>query len=150
MLPPTRTDARTGTRLLTIANRQTQSLAMTWLMATGLVATSGCVAIGIPSKRFHDPQDHGGLFGDFRKGGASGMPDRPAQHDGHFCDGTGVAGQCTQRCCAGAGGHDGHFDEQDGWGDGGHGHSKAPEVPWPRYHPVPTRPVFSGYPGMQP
>jgi len=129
MLPPIRTDAGTGLRLLTIANRQRYSLALACLLATGSVATSGCVALSIPSKRFHDPQDHGGLFGDFRKGGSSGVPGHPVQLDGHFCDA---------------------FDEQDEFGTGGHAHPKAPEIPWPRYHPVPTRPVFSGYSGMQP
>ena len=147
MSPQIRTDARTGSRLLTIGNRQPSLVA--FAMATCLVVTSGCVALSIPSKRFHDPADHGGLFGDYRKGGSVGVPDNLADHDGHFHDGDVVEGHCTESYSAsGYSENDDEFDE-DEFGTGCHGHQKAPEVPWPRYHPVPTRPVFSGYPGSQ-
>lgn len=129
--------------------RKLLSIAMALLVAVCLLGTSGCIALSIPSKRFHDPQDRGGLLGDFRHSGADNLPVHPV-HAGHLLGDPEHSTQCTENGCAGLCGsgmssHD--FDEDAEFRVGGH-HPKAPDVPWPRYHPVPTRPVFSGYPGL--
>lgn len=143
-------DAKTDLSLSLLATgRKLLSTALASMIAMCLLAMSGCVALSIPSKRFHDPQDNGGLFGDFRRGDSSQVPGQ-AVDDIHFADDPAHASQCTESCCLGDPrntiSHD-EFDDDVDFGSSGH-HRKAPEVPWPRYHPVPTRPVFTGYPGI--
>ena len=101
------------------------------LLALVLLVTSqvGCIALSIPSERQFDPADHGGLFGDW---------DQDTETTGQCCD------------------HP-HRSFDDLACDGGplesdpldaslkiKGKPKKDEVPWPRFHPVPTRPVFGG------
>lgn len=127
------------------------------LLICVLASTSGCVALGVPSKRMHDPDDHGGLLGDWRRG----RPHTAAQHtqsliedgavivptDGHgvMCASTGPMhqGDIGQ---VGSGVIDGVMPlDLDPVTGGVHAEpEKPPEVPWPRFHPVPTRPVFGG------
>ncbi|MCC9643400.1 hypothetical protein LOC71_14035 [Rhodopirellula sp. JC740] len=114
----------------------------------------GCVALGVPSERLHDPDDHGGFFGDWRRG----RPHSNAQHtqnliedgavivptDGHgvLCESGGC--ESSQSFVAGSGVLDGvsPMDLDPITGERFVEQEKPPEVPWPRFHPVPTRPVF--------
>jgi len=130
--------AQTGIPVRSVSTA-TRSLPLLFIMAL-LGVTSGCVALSIPSQRFHDPADRGGIFGDFRgshraasEGSSLGIP----------CD----RGTCGAADCAACGSAAGYQSDDEFSDDGGH-HSKPPEVPWPRYHPVPTRPVFAGFPGL--
>jgi hypothetical protein len=118
------------------------------LIAVCLVAMSGCIALSIPSKRFHDPQDHGGLFGDFRRSGSANAMNPHAEGEWSDSDPEQLT-QCTDEHCSSMHCQGQQYDDEAEYGDEGH-HPKPPNIPWPRYHPVPTRPVFSGFPGMQP
>jgi len=102
------------------------------LWAAGVVVSSGCVAMNIPSQRHHDPADRGGMFGDFRggSGGAHGTRAHGTRSSSGHSAGCGGCAQC------------GDGDEDDEWDADGRRKEKPPEIPWPRYHPVPTRPVF--------
>ncbi|PHQ35827.1 hypothetical protein [Rhodopirellula bahusiensis] len=124
------------------------------LVVCVLASMSGCVALGVPSQRMHDPDDHGGLLGDWRRG----RPHTAAQHtqsliedgavivptDGHgvMCDTTGTVHDGN----IGSGVIDGTMplDLDPITGGVQSEPEKPPEVPWPRFHPVPTRPVFGG------
>lgn len=120
--------------------------AVTVLLAPFL---GGCVALELPSERYFDPEDRGGLFGDWRPGPAklpaaeewaSGI--QPAEMlaaestvaPGHAC-----GSACTVDDCQG-----GILPMEVDPATGLPCVKKpdAPEVPWPRFHPVPTRPVF--------
>ncbi len=86
--------------------------------------------MGIPSVRYLDPEDRGGLLG----------PQRPAS-PAEVAEASGgqviVAGSDAPASCLGCndlGGEGGCEDDEP---------EKPPEVPWPRFHPLPTRPVFS-------
>ncbi len=97
------------------------------------VGSSGCVVLGIPSERFHDPADAGGLLGDWKRDQVYGPSEVAAElaqqgvviatHDGVFC-GDEAALDAPPNGCSGT------------------IPARLPEVPWPRFHPVPTRPVF--------
>jgi len=113
-----------------------------------LLGTSGCIALSIPSERYHDPHDRGGLLGDFRRGSLS-----RTQHlsgDESFQGGFDNSSDCTSVGCSAL--HGSRLQDSDLIDDEEFSlhKPKTVEVPWPRYHPVPTRPVFSGYPGGQP
>jgi len=91
--------------------------------------SGGCVAMNIPSVRYDDPDDRGGPFGPQKKTD----PETIAMHmdGGQSWDASGPA-SCVD--CV----------DDDSWDGAGAEHSeKPPEVPWPRFHPLPTRPVFS-------
>ncbi len=91
-----------------------------WPLICGVVVlASGCISPNLPSQRYHDPHDRGGLFGDYRGSGS----------------------ESSQGCVRTIGHHGDDFEDDSSLGE--HGSQKPPEVPWPRYHPVPTRPVFS-------
>lgn len=81
-----------------------------------LVSLGGCIALAIPSQRHFDPQDRGGLFGEFRPYQGGDNDTVPVGHGG-------PGKTCFQ--------DDPVMAEEE------------PEVPWPRFHPIPTRPVFS-------
>ncbi len=81
----------------------------TLILCSGLVISSGCVALSIPSERYHDEADRGGMFGPQRGANA----ERNCESD-LFTDAD-------------------DFQESE----------KPAEVPWPRFHPLPTRPVFA-------
>ncbi len=92
-----------------------------------VVPSGGCVALNIPSQRYDDPSDRGGIFGPHRPRG-QGTPVHPVQVDGalpsiddSYCPAT----------------------DTSAWEEGVEEPEKTPEVPWPRFHPLPTRPVFS-------
>lgn len=144
---PSQTKSRTSSLPAFRSNCHPSTLALAFTIVICLATTSGCIALSIPSQRFHDPKDHGGLFGDFRRNGAgrlsSGhLPDETAIHEGVAGD-----GPCNHGRCVGDGHYDGGYEE-DEFEANGPNHHKPAEVPWPRYHPLPTRPVFSGYPGI--
>lgn len=129
--------------------RKPFSIVATTVVAAILLTSPGCIALSIPSKRFHDPQDRGGLLGDFRGGGSHSKTGH-AHHGVHFMGDSAHSQSCTENGCVDTcrnGSHYDDFDEEAEFESGGR-HQKAAEVPWPRYHPVPTRPVFSGYPGL--
>lgn len=93
-----------------------------------MTSQAGCVALSIPSQRRHDPTDHGGLFGDWKNVGAAAQLFSPQSHSVSDFSIDGGPLECDSL--------EPSFEEQ-----------KAPEkdeIPWPRYHPVPTRPVFGG------
>ncbi len=102
----------------------------------------GCVALNIPSERHQDPSDRGGVFGDWAN------PARPGRVLKEIV--IGPDAEPGMGCCDSQ--HlgdvplldDGSF--HDGFeGDfGGEVAPPPPEVPWPKYHPLPTRPVFGG------
>ena len=104
-----------------------------WFASSALLValslSSGCVAIGVPSQRFQDPDDHGGLLGDWRhgkSGHAAGLEHASAVEGCLACDSEPLPPM--------------ELDE-----NGipySESKSQAPEVPWPRFHPVPTRPVY--------
>jgi len=92
----------------------------------------GCVALSIPSERFDDPADGGGLFGDWRNKSLCAPP-----HDAHPVRTWDEFASCG-----------GPLDEDplDPAVVAARKKQKEDEIPWPRFHPVPTRPVF----GLQP
>lgn len=117
-------------------NRQKSSPATLVPLLFGLICQGGCVALNLPSERIADPSDRGGLFGHWRRsanhhsvGEHSIAPNR------EFAMGT--AGSCVDSDCWDGGplGEDSCESCEDG-------KPAAPEVPWPRFLPVPTRPVF--------
>lgn len=84
--------------------------------------SGGCVALNIPSVRYDDPGDRGGLFG----------PHRTTNGDANseFGDVSTVTPAPGPQVCVS---EDLEMDHAP----------KPPEVPWPRFHPLPTRPVFA-------
>ncbi|MFK8111918.1 MAG: hypothetical protein AB8B91_06935 [Rubripirellula sp.] len=91
----------------------------------------GCVALNIPSQRFQDAQDHGGVLGHWRNHGHLATPTGTGHnhhHDGEACSFDGGPLEVDP--------FDPSLDASS--------NPKQPEVPWPRFHPVPTRPVFGG------
>ena len=99
----------------------------------------GCVALNIPSVRYHDPADHGGLFGPWSD--AAGPT--PSAAVGVRHESAGAAAEAWRPGAeplspppAGCGPDAplAAVPEAD------------PDVPWPRFHPLPTRPVFGDTP----
>jgi hypothetical protein len=110
------------------------------------------VALNIPSQRWHDPEDQGGLFGhhqggsDHHTGGqelllnadstvmeiTEGPYDETLVSPGFFGEPAfhgsgGCCADCETNC----------FDplaETEA--------AAPPDIPWPKFHPVPTRPVY--------
>ena len=93
------------------------------------ITQAGCVALNIPSRRHLDPSDDGGLFGSWNGGdGTNGSESLHVHSEGCPCEGSfdacvGDCGDCE-------------------WGCGIDETVRPPEIPWPRFHPVPTRPIF--------
>lgn len=86
-----------------------------------VVSQAGCIALNIPSQRLHDPGDQGGIAGPWHvKDGNADLPHHDVSLDGETA--------CNSVC---------HCASEDGWS-----HETEPEIPWPRFHPVPTRPIF--------
>ncbi|TWU40905.1 hypothetical protein [Novipirellula artificiosorum] len=124
----------------------------------GLIAgQAGCVALNIPSERIADPTDRGGPLGHWRRGGGphhvsppgllssvqGGETEMLVHDDSYSGEFLRPSSSDTPWGCDTFGGgaltvdpFDASVDEQ--------GTAKPPEVPWPRFHPVPTRPVFGG------
>src|SRR5687768_8679550 len=91
----------------------------------------GCVALNIPSVRYDDPADRGGIFGPHRNTAVGSVADTVGGDSG----GLGEAPQSAARCA------DESLEDIEEYPP-----PKTPEVPWPRFHPLPTRPVFSPFP----
>lgn len=120
------------------------------LLGLSLVGHVGCVALNIPSARLHDPSDGGGVLGHWKRGSAG------HQTAGAFDPGLAgpplvsgdvrmpMEGPSMAACIDG--GPLG-FDPMDPALDA-NGQTKPPEIPWPRFHPVPTRPVFGSPTGV--
>ncbi len=100
-----------------------------WLPLLLLLVSSqsGCVALSIPSERFHDPADGGGLFGHWH--GDLGHSCERCEHSPGNWDPSSLDGGPLE------------CDPLDP-AAGEHGKPKQDEVPWPKFYPVPTRPVF--------
>lgn len=79
------------------------------------------MAFNIPSVRYDDPTDRGGLLGPQRKLAPEEVEQVRAGASLSGCNGCSVSGD------------DEEVIEEEA----------PPEVPWPRFHPLPTRPVFS-------
>jgi hypothetical protein len=98
------------------------------------ISQIGCVALNIPSERLHDPADHGGILGDWKTGGAGpqgACSEREWEHPSRSFSELSIDGgplECDPL--------DPSLDQN--------GNPKKDEVPWPLFHPVPTRPVFGG------
>ncbi|MCG8649990.1 MAG: hypothetical protein MI861_09155 [Pirellulales bacterium] len=96
----------------------------------GLLSQAGCVALNIPSQRLHDAGDKGGLFGHWRDRSVGTHFHQQVHHPAETLviqpnlDG-GPLEVAPFEC-----------DPVQG------GNGKPAEVPWPKFHPVPTRPVF--------
>ena len=133
------------------------------ISATLFASQLGCVALNIPSERHFDPRDGGGLFGEWKKPGYPGrvlqrlLSDSPAglpeTHLSEMSVGSGAefcaaddaafvvdggVSQPVTHCF----GDDMSSSMMDSANAGAP--VQEPEVPWPRYHSVPTRPVFGG------
>ena len=97
--------------------------------------SSGCVALNIPSKRFHDSTDHGGVFGPWRKHHHVGDSSHADPASAHVVNEHGLMH-----------GWDGGPLEVDPFDPSldANGQPKKQDIPWPRFHPIPTNPVFGG------
>ncbi|QDS94911.1 hypothetical protein FF011L_36940 [Roseimaritima multifibrata] len=100
-------------------------------IAAGIFGATGCVGLNIPSVRYHETPDPG---------------PRTLDEALLFSKTSPGSGPNVQSCglnCSG------HCEEVDCGPDSGPA-EKLPEVPWPRFHPVPTHPVYqSGLPGAE-
>lgn len=134
-------------------------LAMSLLLGAGLMLCGGCVGLNIPSVRYHDDPvppgaprtlDEALLFsrdGGSGPGGPSAavgsgpVGNSPVGNGfpmvGPYPPGAGGPGACATGACAGG---DCGADLEEPAGPG----PALPAVPWPRFHPVPTTPVFAG------
>ena len=121
-------------------------LILTCTAALISVTSTGCLALGVPSQRLHDPIDQGGLFGDWKVNPSRTVAATTAElvsEGGVVVPAHADRGSCVADDLGlldlppGASALDlattGHFAPRP---------EKPPEVPWPKYHPVPTRPVF--------
>lgn len=152
------------------ARHFTRNLAFVALLFGVISSQAGCVALNIPSERLHDATDHGGMFGDWRKhrhiadNSHAGSSSHHRLHAHHALgadsslDGVSLAGHhCNDPSCVldhhfidGQGIHGARFAidggplEEDPFGPvaGSNGAASESEIPWPRFHPIPTRPVF--------
>jgi hypothetical protein len=116
------------------------------------IASTGCLALGVPSQRFHDAADQGGILGDFRHSktpAPAGMTATMVAEGGvvvppyeyESCsDGQPCLGGPGESTVMGSGVDP--MDVHPVTGSCLEPVEEPPEVPWPRYHPVPTRPVF--------
>ncbi len=127
-----------------------------------LLTQGGCVALNIPSQRFHDNHDRGGPLGHLKGdhtlrldgivgsaiSGRRGKVTDPGHNDsghhdpGHQNLGLQSPGHHASCLCMQCGDHDEFSDPSVAGPSAG----KLPDVPWPRFHPVPTRPVFGAPP----
>ena len=95
--------------------------------------------MNIPSQRAHDPDDRGGILGNW-SGCSQHAGTCHIEHEQPIADSLPGSNQCHNRSNSFDGGalkvdpFDTSVDEN--------GIPKPPEIPWPRFHPVPTRPVF--------
>lgn len=78
------------------------------------------MALNIPSVRYDDPTDRGGLLGPQRQMAPEELDALRSNASSAGCQG----------CAA-----DEELEALE--------QEAPPEVPWPRFHPLPTRPVFS-------
>ncbi|MEM6776504.1 MAG: hypothetical protein AAF670_02535 [Planctomycetota bacterium] len=110
---------------------------------------AGCVALGLPSERYHDPSDHGGLLGDWRSADGVVPAAMPAPLAEEFIEeGAVLVPNENHAPCGSCLSDDASYcfpmDLDPVTGAAASKPPAAPEVPWPRYHPVPTRPVLGG------
>ncbi|MEM1068997.1 MAG: hypothetical protein AAGI63_08890 [Planctomycetota bacterium] len=112
-----------------------------------LAMQSGCVALNIPSQRMHDPSDQGGLFGHW-KNAKHRQPELVESIPGMDPLVVQEAAEIAQSVAHGSGGFEcetGVSSDCDWDGDMLAPSSNEPpaeEIPWPKFHPLPTRPVF--------
>lgn len=132
------------------------TVAVSLAISMGLASAGGCVAMNIPSQRLYDVDDGGGILGSWGgktidghalPAGSSG--DQSVHQivgDQHVSPrdtlGNHHAGGNAVGCGDSHGGKiffDEEFDDEFAVPD-------VDPVPWPRFHPIPTRPVFSPAP----
>ncbi|GAA5507847.1 hypothetical protein [Novipirellula caenicola] len=137
------------------------------VLGLGLISIqAGCVALNIPSERLADPEDGGGVLGDWKHNRSKRIASKlhHAFSDPVDIESTAVFSGADEFDPACSPAFPGHAQPLDASGfpieqgfDGGaltvdpfdssvgqDGSIKPPEIPWPRFHPVPTRPVFGG------
>ena len=85
-----------------------------------VIASSGCVAINVPSRRFHDTNDRGGLLGPWASADCQTCGNEPIDGTEWLTESM-VDDQIRVEAAQA---------------------TKPDPVPWPRYHPIPTRPAF--------
>jgi hypothetical protein len=115
---------------ISIIHQSTATWSLRFFACLLLMGSTGCLALNIPSVRYDDPSDRGGLLGPHRPTD----PHAALHADPHAAMN---AESCDPAACHASG---------DGLGDEsfeGEQPPPPPEVPWPRFHPLPTRPVFS-------
>ncbi len=116
--------------------RSVIALPLSVCMAVFMLLQTGCLALNIPSQRNHDANDSGGILGAWEDPARPGrvlkeiLMGPPPESDLGSCDDVDPFGS------------EAYGSDYTG---GPHPSEPAPpEVPWPKYHPVPTRPVFGG------
>lgn len=113
------------------------------LIAGFVMTNAGCIALNLPSERFHDPSDRGGLLGSWPTAGSG--HDHAIATDAVITTESFLSGDAGMSADASCVGGDLEFDPFDtSQGEFAAPPPPPPEVPWPRFHPVPTRPVFGG------
>lgn len=136
--------------------RRSPDLLATLACLLALVTHPGCVALHLPSERYHDPDDLGGMLGRWKHARGPMPPSHVAEGSSCLADSSDPADEgagpafvpgretwATQDepgCDPFAPGYD---PFAPGWNPFARGDAEKP-VPWPKYHPVPTRPVFGG------
>ncbi|MEM6979873.1 MAG: hypothetical protein AAF539_09385 [Planctomycetota bacterium] len=117
-----------------------------WHLASGavLLLSGGCLALGVPSERYHDPADRGGLFSDFQPSPETMGQPIPSHADALIATGAVLTPEmpgCVS--CDMPPDTSPYPLEMDVTGSK---HEEAPpeppKVPWPKFHPVPTRPIL--------
>lgn len=108
-----------------------KSFATCLLLWASLMLCSGCVGLNIPSVRYHEPPTPPGAPRTLDE--ALLFSRDPALGPGPAGQGMVGGGACPTGDC-------GPELEEPPAGPA----PKLPAVPWPRFHPVPTTPVFGG------
>ncbi|MEM9826581.1 MAG: hypothetical protein AAF958_08325 [Planctomycetota bacterium] len=115
------------------------------LLLAGVLVHSGCVALNIPSRRDHDPRDRGGLLGGWESQHEINSPDDVVGQAGV------IVGQASETLRNFDGGPlvrthscDGEICADADLDRSAHIAKKQEQVPWPRFHPIPTRPIYGG------
>lgn len=128
-------------------SKKPNRVAYTFASSLLCVASTGCLALGLPSQRLHDAEDQGGILGDFRH---SKTPGPPSMTEELLTSGAVLVPAHASTVVASCGANENTvmgsgidpMDVHPVTGTCLEPVEEPPKVPWPRFHPVPTRPVF--------